>query len=81
MAVVAAITMSMSAYAEDMPQGHSPGSPIQHGKYCWNLTDNAGHGWWDQCDTTLSFPRAKSQNLSVLSGNGDGGGGGGGGGR
>lgn len=81
MAAVAVVAMSMSAYAEEMPQDHTAGSPIKHGSYCWAETDNVGHGWWDRCDANFGFTRAKTQGDIVAVSEGGGGGGGGGGGR
>ena len=82
---VAAAAVTASAHA--VPAMHQAGGPIQQGHYCWVATGSHGSGWWDQCDTSLSIPRARSlrnrtdAEVDAIENNGGGGGGGGGGGR
>jgi hypothetical protein len=86
LAAIVAVSAATSAFADTMPQGHSPGGPIKQGKYCWVSTDSRGAGWWDVCDSTSrEYPRAASLRGhpfydDQIMGGGDGGGGGGGGG-
>ena len=83
LASLAAAAVTASAHA--VPAMHQAGGPIQQGRYCWVTTDSHGSGWWDRCDTSTSFPHARSlrnrdnAEVDAIENSGGGGGGGGGG--
>lgn len=93
LAAIAAVTVTSgvsSASAKSLgsqfnPQNagfvrHEAGGPIRHGHMCWADVDTMhGYGYWDECESDLQFPRAKSQSTRINAANGDGGGGAGGG--
>ena len=75
LAVIAAVTMSMSAQAQTVRHMHKVAS---NQKLCWILTDNRGFGYWESCDTHTAAQRAKMlETLATFNGGGGGGGGGG----
>jgi hypothetical protein len=73
LAVIAAMTMSVSAQSETVRHKHKLASSQ---KLCWILTDYRGFGYWESCGTRTD-PRRAIQDLPTINGGGGGGGGGG----
>jgi hypothetical protein len=79
LAVIAAVTMSMSAQADTRHKQRV----ASNAKQCLVVTDTLGHGFWQGCGTVNTRARAEisiettPQTVSAFDGGGGGGGGGG----
>ncbi len=80
LAVIAAVTMSVSAQASSSRHKQNVAS---NAKQCWIATDNLSHGYWMSCGslTPSQIAAIKTTTLVSTEGGGGAGGGGGGGGR
>jgi hypothetical protein len=74
LAVIAAVTMSMSAQAETR---HKQKVASNQSKQCFIPTDSLGHGYWQGCGS-LNQTQREQINRETLDGFNGGGGGGGG---
>lgn len=79
------LAVSAAIPAGAAPIESRPGATIRIGDSCWASVDpSRGFGYWDDCDSSVNYARARShRGLRGAEGGGDGGGGGGegGGGR
>jgi hypothetical protein len=74
LAVIAAVTMSMSAQAETR---HKQRVAANDKEKCWIVTDTLGHGFWQSCGNLTPAQRALLNRETLAATEGGGGGGGG----